>query len=83
VNARYDCIANKLPNNVPRDSPEYIAVLALQEAGGNCQRALERARLAVKILSRWKLQGIIDTGSTVAAISPITRLIVDFDPADQ
>jgi hypothetical protein len=76
-------MANKLPNNVPRDSPEYIAALALHEAGGDYQQALERARLAVKILSRWKLKGIIDTGHTVAANLSLTRLSGDFDPADQ
>lgn len=71
-----------MTNNVPRESSEFIAALALQEAGGDYQQALDRARLAVKILSRWKLQRIIYDGSLDAALSPITRLTVDFDPAD-
>ena len=72
-----------MPNNVPRESPEYIAALALQEAGGDYQQALESVRLAVKILSRWKLRSIIYSGSKGATLSPITRLTESFDPADQ
>lgn len=69
-------------NNVSKESPEYIAALALQEAGGDYQQALESVRLAVKILSRWKLQSIIYSESKGAALSSITRLTGSFDPAD-
>lgn len=56
-----------MPNNVPRDSAEYIAAIALREAGGNYQQASDTIKLAAKLLARWKLLDIIDRESTNSA----------------
>jgi hypothetical protein len=72
-----------VPDKLSRDSPEYLAALALQGAGGNYQRALDNARLALKVLARWKLQNVIDDGCAFVRPSPITRLTVDYDLPDR
>lgn len=48
------------------DSPEHLAAVALQEATGNYGQAMERMRLALKVLSRWKLLDVIDGDSASA-----------------
>lgn len=63
-----------LANSASLESSEYLAAIALQDANGNYNQALEIARLAVKLLSRWKLLAIIDTGDAKAAVSPTQRL---------
>jgi hypothetical protein len=71
-----------MPNKASQDTPEHLAALALKCAGGDHKHALEKARLAVKILARWNLLAIIDSGSREARVLPTIRLTSDYDPAD-
>ncbi|RYF15675.1 MAG: hypothetical protein EOO77_13130 [Oxalobacteraceae bacterium] len=70
-----------MPDRFSRESPEYFAALALQQAKGNYQQALENTRLTLKVLARWKIHNIIGDGNMITQASPLTRLTFDYDPA--
>ena len=60
--------------SIESDSADYLATVALKNAGGDYNKAILTARLATKVLARWKLQSLISEDVAASTDLPLSRL---------